>query len=571
MPKDRKTVSNRAHRRRIDENETRNRIRGCLFGGAIGDTVGYSIRQNASTEDSESQGTNYDCFGVGTPAKKSVISAYTQTALFTAVGLLAGKTLRLYGKSAQKPRYFVSLALQDWKITQTHSFEKGRSYHRGFSGGSVSWLRDIPELYARRDPDAAILTALSEPHSREPIFDFITDRYQVTADDGGCLPRIAPLALDRETARLCGRIEGIDREAAQIAAITHPHPVAYISAAVFCHILRQIVFCSRSETFSSIVTDALRTVRTVFPSEPETGFLHRLVDSAMELSYNNQSDEENIRLIGRGQTAAETLAVALYCTARYTEDFSAGVSAAARYAGNNAAAGAVTGNLLGAVNGFSAIDSHFMEITELSDLLAELADDLYKGCMQDEGVDRDWREKYLNMHRSHTEISDCSHIILGAVCGDITDTLRYDAVLYSDRPYDTVPAADIRVGQTAVIREKSSPDRILLKTVCPTWQGGKNGEPECLAASYRSALIAAAENGARNLAVFPVSVGTSDYPTEIAAKIAVRTVMEYIESNPGTFDKIDWFVKNRHELSVCRAQIERYDLDRLTKTPDSEL
>lgn len=66
----------------------------------------------------------------------------------------------------------------------------------------------------------------------------------------------------------------------------------------------------------------------------------------------------------------------------------------------------------------------------------------------------------------------------------------------------------------------------------------------------------------------PVSVGVHDFPTEFGAKIAVRTVVEFVLKNPGVFGKIGWIVKNEQELEICRAQIERYDLDRLTETVD---
>ena len=54
--------------------------------------------------------------------------------------------------------------------------------------------------------------------------------------------------------------------------------------------------------------------------------------------------------------AEETLAIAIYCSLKYQNDFSKGIIAAVNHSGDSDSTGAVTGNILGALLGFDAIE-----------------------------------------------------------------------------------------------------------------------------------------------------------------------------------------------------------------------
>jgi O-acetyl-ADP-ribose deacetylase (regulator of RNase III) len=66
--------------------------------------------------------------------------------------------------------------------------------------------------------------------------------------------------------------------------------------------------------------------------------------------------------------------------------------------------------------------------------------------------------------------------------------------------------------------------RFIIHTVGPVWRGGREGEPETLAACYRNSLAVADEVGARSVAFPAISTGVYGYPPEEAAAIAVTTV-----------------------------------------------
>jgi O-acetyl-ADP-ribose deacetylase (regulator of RNase III) len=66
--------------------------------------------------------------------------------------------------------------------------------------------------------------------------------------------------------------------------------------------------------------------------------------------------------------------------------------------------------------------------------------------------------------------------------------------------------------------------RFIIHTVGPVWRGGSEGEPETLAACYRSSLAVADEVGALTVAFPAISTGVYGYPAAEAAAVAVTTV-----------------------------------------------
>ncbi len=87
-------------------------------------------------------------------------------------------------------------------------------------------------------------------------------------------------------------------------------------------------------------------------------------------------------------------------------------------------------------------------------------------------------------------------------------------------------------GDVRVTGAHRLPFRFLIHAVAPTWMGGGHGEPEALARCYRKSLELAKARGARSLA-FP-SLGSGpqpQIPLEVAAPIAVRTILDFLDRN----------------------------------------
>lgn len=315
----------------------------------------------------------------------ALISDDTQMTLFTANGILLSQAQSRLRGVAGAPSDYAAEAYQDWLLTQNGG-ARGEN--------NVSWLLDIPDLYARRAPGGTCLSALSSGKRgsvKRPI-----------NDSKGCggIMRVAPLGLSAGPCCFGKQRERLDQEGAEIAAITHGHSLGYIPAAVLTHMLHVAVYgnCSRGNTLLDAAEDAMDTVAALFDQDPHWPELRALVDRAEALAENDAADADNIHALGGGWVAEETLAIAIYCALRYHDDFSGGVIAAVNHGGDSDSTGAVTGNILGAWLGCAAIEERWKHNLELRDVILEMADDLcYGGPVPGCGGDEDpgWRKKYV--------------------------------------------------------------------------------------------------------------------------------------------------------------------------------
>ena len=367
----------------------RDRILGCLIGGAAGDALGYPVEFFSEQTLRERCGDGGIRQYIPDPVSGTArISDDTQMTLFTANGLLAGDTCTaLHGIGAQ-PHGYVSRAYQDWLITQRTS-APARDAH-----ASICWLMDIPALYRCRAPGNTCLSALAQQQGQPPLESYIGQPQNHSKGCGGVM-RVAPLGVSRYTVM---PIEALDREGAELAAITHGHSLGYMPAAVLTHILHRIVYPERAQTLLQIVYEARDTVRTLFAGDKHLDELTARIDLAIRLADNTEPDLTNIHRLGEGWVAEETLAIAIYCALRHADDFSAGIIAAVNHCGDSDSTGAVTGNILGALLGYDAIDRAWTRDLELRDVILELADDLDRRpeALQDcRNIDRNWAQKYV--------------------------------------------------------------------------------------------------------------------------------------------------------------------------------
>lgn len=386
----------KAEKRKKDREINLDPIRGCLFGGAAGDALGYAVEFMEDDAIFQRYGTDgiteYD-FDQRTG--KALISDDTQMTLFTANGLLVGDTRGCMRGIQGWPRGYVAKSYQDWLFTQTHDVSEGKSVDR--KEHFNSWLCDVPEMYHRRAPGNTCLSALEEAKHSAYIDDYIANPKNDSKGCGGVM-RVAPLALNYQM-----DMETLDMEAAQIAAITHGHSLGYMPAAVLCHIINRIVYPVKQKMrLKEIVLEAKETAEKIFAGDKHLKELTHLIDRAIELSENDMDDLENIRLLGQGWVAEETLAIAIYCSLKYANDFSNGIIAAVNHSGDSDSTGAVTGNILGALVGYKSIEEKWKQNLECADVILEMADDICHGCQMSEYssyYDADWARKYMNMRR----------------------------------------------------------------------------------------------------------------------------------------------------------------------------
>ena len=373
---------------------TRDRIRGSLMAGAAGDALGYAV-------EFMSRGSILAKYGFRGIAKfnltregKALISDDTQMTLFTACGMLMGVTRGYMRGIGGRPEKYVEKAYLDWYYTQT-----GKN-----SRPSVTWLRDLPELAHRRAPGNTCLSAC------ESLF----QGKEVHNNSKGCggIMRVAPMALLMAGYWARGKcpyhVFEMDEAGAEVAAVTHKHPLAFLPAAMLTHLIFRVISMEETEVKASITNIALETIEAlsyIYKGEYEEHkrILTNLTLTALSLAANDKSDADNIRLLGEGWTGEEAWAIALYCAVRHIDSIEDALIAAVNHDGDSDSTGAICGNIMGAIYGYEAIkrmnllcpQGHDFEQTlELSNIILALADDLYTSCIISEYSPIDTPEKH---------------------------------------------------------------------------------------------------------------------------------------------------------------------------------
>lgn len=75
------------------------------------------------------------------------------------------------------------------------------------------------------------------------------------------------------------------------------------------------------------------------------------------------------------------------------------------------------------------------------------------------------------------------------------------------------------------------PAKYVIHTVGPVWKGGNHHEAELLASCYFNSLKLTEKYKLKTIAFPAISIGVYGYPKEEAAKIAIRTVKEYLKKS----------------------------------------
>ncbi len=83
-------------------------------------------------------------------------------------------------------------------------------------------------------------------------------------------------------------------------------------------------------------------------------------------------------------------------------------------------------------------------------------------------------------------------------------------------------------GQAVITTGGNLNARYVIHTVGPVWHGGEKSEPETLASAYRESLKIATENGLKAISFPSISTGVYAYPIDKAARVALRTVVDFL-------------------------------------------
>ena len=122
-------------------------------------------------------------------------------------------------------------------------------------------------------------------------------------------------------------------------------------------------------------------------------------------------------------------------------------------------------------------------------------------------------------------------------------------------------------GEAKITGAYRLPCRYVIHTVGPVWKGGNHGEAELLAGCYRNSLQIAVEHQIRKVAFPSIATGVYGYPMEEAARIAVRTVNQFVEDNPGKLDLIEWILFDDQTYAVYEKTLGQLQVSQIVHSP----
>lgn len=87
-------------------------------------------------------------------------------------------------------------------------------------------------------------------------------------------------------------------------------------------------------------------------------------------------------------------------------------------------------------------------------------------------------------------------------------------------------------GSAKITRGHNLPAKFVIHAIGPVYRDGKHDEPALLGSAYRTCLELASQHNLTSIAFPAISTGIYGYPMEQAARVAFRTIIDYLGEHP---------------------------------------
>jgi O-acetyl-ADP-ribose deacetylase (regulator of RNase III) len=95
-----------------------------------------------------------------------------------------------------------------------------------------------------------------------------------------------------------------------------------------------------------------------------------------------------------------------------------------------------------------------------------------------------------------------------------------------------------KTGNAKITRGYRLKARHVIHAVGPVWHGGRDDEKDLLASCYRNSLALAADHRLQSVAFPAISTGVYRFPPDLAARIAVGTVVAELAAAPTSITRV---------------------------------
>ncbi|UPQ79445.1 O-acetyl-ADP-ribose deacetylase [Flavobacterium azooxidireducens] len=112
-----------------------------------------------------------------------------------------------------------------------------------------------------------------------------------------------------------------------------------------------------------------------------------------------------------------------------------------------------------------------------------------------------------------------------------------------------------KVGEAVITTAGKLPSKFVIHTVGPVWNGGNKKENEKLENCYLNSLKLAIENNCKTIAFPSISTGIYKFPKDKAAKIAIKTIKDFLETE-NTIEKIILVSFDDENFNILKNELE---------------
>jgi len=160
------------------------------------------------------------------------------------------------------------------------------------------------------------------------------------------------------------------QQGAECAAITHGHPSGYLSAGFLSEMISLII---DGKTLDESID---LSIKQLIKYEGYEETLDK-VKQACELANTKKSVINSIQEIGGGWVGEEALAISIYCSLKFSDNWEKGVLASVNHSGDSDSTGAITGAILGALIGIKGIPEKLVRDVENCYWIKKLAIEMF--------------------------------------------------------------------------------------------------------------------------------------------------------------------------------------------------
>jgi len=121
------------------------------------------------------------------------------------------------------------------------------------------------------------------------------------------------------------------------------------------------------------------------------------------------------------------------------------------------------------------------------------------------------------------------------------------------------------IGDAVITSGGNLKARHVIHVVGPVWRGGDEHEPELLASAYRRSLQVAAQHALHSISIPSISTGAFVYPIRLAAPIALKTIIEFLEGERHNLDEVRIVLYTREDdkaYAIFAQSLEQILLER---------